>query len=126
LKPPSWSQLLTVAQAEVNATIVAQPKGLRTESQRLPVTYDTRPNATLIAEGVEADTLGLFVGESFPLSASGGIDLPAQIILFLANIWDAGDGNESNYREEVRATYLHELGHYLGLDEDELGARGLD
>ena len=24
------------------------------------------------------------------------------------------------FREEVRKTYLHELGHYLGLDEDDL------
>jgi len=30
------------------------------------------------------------------------------------------------YREEVRVTYLHELGHYLGWDEDDLTARGLD
>ena len=30
------------------------------------------------------------------------------------------------FREEVRLTYLHELGHYLGWDEDELTARGLD
>jgi predicted Zn-dependent protease with MMP-like domain len=30
------------------------------------------------------------------------------------------------FRDEVRLTYLHELGHYLGWDEDELAARGLD
>ena len=28
------------------------------------------------------------------------------------------------FREEVRITYLHELGHYLGLEEDEIEARG--
>ena len=27
--------------------------------------------------------------------------------------------------EEVRITYIHEFGHYLGLDESELEARGL-
>ena len=30
------------------------------------------------------------------------------------------------YREEVRITYLHELGHYLGWDEDEVAERGLE
>ena len=27
--------------------------------------------------------------------------------------------------EEVRITYIHEFGHYLGLDESELESRGL-
>jgi predicted Zn-dependent protease with MMP-like domain len=26
----------------------------------------------------------------------------------------------------VRVTYLHELGHFLGWDEEDLAARGLD
>jgi len=30
------------------------------------------------------------------------------------------------FREEVERTYLHELGHYLGWDEDDVAARGLD
>ncbi len=34
--------------------------------------------------------------------------------------------DEQVYRAEVRTTYLHELGHYLGLDEDELTQRGLE
>jgi predicted Zn-dependent protease with MMP-like domain len=29
------------------------------------------------------------------------------------------------YREEIRATFPHEPGHYLGLDEGDLEARGL-
>ncbi|MGO9588036.1 MAG: metallopeptidase family protein [Limisphaerales bacterium] len=26
----------------------------------------------------------------------------------------------------MRTTFLHELGHYLGLDEDEIAGRGLE
>ena len=52
--------------------------------------------------------------------------MPPQIILYLENIWDYSDGNLTSYRREVRQTYLHELGHYFGWDEDELTARGLD
>ena len=52
--------------------------------------------------------------------------LPPQIILFLENIWGVAEANEKLFREEVRTTFLHELGHYLGLDEDELTERGLE
>jgi predicted Zn-dependent protease with MMP-like domain len=51
--------------------------------------------------------------------------MPPQILLFYENLWDFAGGEEETYREEVRITYLHELGHYLGLDEDELDERGL-
>jgi predicted Zn-dependent protease with MMP-like domain len=56
----------------------------------------------------------------------GGIPLPPQILLFLENIRDYAEGDESLYRDEVRLTYLHELGHYLGWDEDEVARRGLE
>jgi predicted Zn-dependent protease with MMP-like domain len=52
--------------------------------------------------------------------------LPPQILLFLENIWDYAGGDTGLYRDEVRITYYHELGHYLGWDEDELSRRGLD
>jgi hypothetical protein len=39
--------------------------------------------------------------------------------------WFAEHDREE-YREEVRTTYLHELGHYLGLDEEALAERDLD
>jgi len=35
--------------------------------------------------------------------------LPAQILLFLENIWDYAEDDETTYRDEVRVTYLHEL-----------------
>ena len=40
-------------------------------------------------------------------------------------IWDFTDGDVSEFREEVKVTLLHELGHYLGLDEDEVEELGL-
>jgi predicted Zn-dependent protease with MMP-like domain len=44
----------------------------------------------------------------------------------LENLRDFAEGDEVIFREEVRTTFLHELGHYLGLDEDELTERGLE
>lgn len=119
-----WKKLQALALAEVEATLAALPKPLREPAAQLPVTFEHTPNAGLRADGIEADTLGLFCGPDFTDEAHA--TLPPQIILFLDNIWDAADGEEEFFREEVRTTYLHELGHYLGLDEDELADRGLE
>ena len=123
---PRWNHLNALAQAEINATLGALPKPLRARACQLPVTCEARPNAALVADGVEEDTLGLFVGEAFPDSESGALQLPAQIILFLENVWELAEEDEVIYREEIRTTLLHELGHYLGLDEIDLEERGLD
>jgi predicted Zn-dependent protease with MMP-like domain len=48
-----------------------------------------------------------------------------RIRLFLDNLWDDCNGDLQTYRDEVRITFLHELGHYLGLDEDQVAERGL-
>jgi predicted Zn-dependent protease with MMP-like domain len=52
--------------------------------------------------------------------------MPRRIILFLDNILEQADGDPAAFRAEVRDTLLHELGHYLGLDEDDLIDRGLE
>jgi predicted Zn-dependent protease with MMP-like domain len=36
------------------------------------------------------------------------------------------DADEEGFREEVRVTFLHELGHYIGFNEDDLEQRGLE
>jgi predicted Zn-dependent protease with MMP-like domain len=119
-----WKRLCAVAAAEIGATLAALPGPLRERAETLPVTFERRPNAGLQADGIEVDTLGLFVGAE--LAEEGNIPLPSQIFLFLENVWDFAGGDEVIFREEVRTTFLHELGHYLGLDEDELTERGLD
>jgi len=44
----------------------------------------------------------------------------------LRNIWECAEEEEHDYRDEVGTTFLHELGHYLGWDEDEVAERGLE
>lgn len=121
-----WKRLLHLAQAEVRATLAGLPADLRRRASELPVTYQPLPNAALLADGVEMDTLGLFIGEAFPDGESGTAQLPPQIMLFLENLWNFAEGDEKIYREEIRTTLLHELGHYLGLDEGDLKERGLE
>jgi predicted Zn-dependent protease with MMP-like domain len=120
----NWKKLCAAALAEVEVTVSALPKPLRERAEKLPVTFERQPNADLQADGIEPDTLGLFAGSEF--ADEGNVPLPPQIILFLENLWDFAEGDEVIFREEVRTTFLHELGHYLGLDEDEIAGRGLE
>jgi predicted Zn-dependent protease with MMP-like domain len=121
-----WQKHHALAREEVQTTLAALPAPLRERAQALPVTFEHHPNAALRRDGIEADTLGLFVGPEFGEEETTTVPLPPQIILYLANLWDLAEGDEEVFRDEVHTTYLHELGHYLGLNEDDLFDRGLD
>ena len=119
-----WKKLSALAAHEVEATLAELPAPLRERAGKLPVTFERVPNAGLQSDGIAPDTLGLFVGPEF--SEEDAVPMPPQIMLFLENLWDFAEGDEEIFREEVHTTLLHELGHYLGLDEDDLFDRGLD
>ena len=68
--------------------------------------------------------LGLFAGAEFADEEMN--PMPAQIVLFLENVLEFAEGDEKTFCEEVRTTFLHELGHYFGLDENDLAGRGLE
>lgn len=119
----SWNWLVNVACAEVEATMASLPADLRAAAGEVPVICEPVPGPALLEEGWDEDLLGLFVGD--PVGTSEPAPIPRQIVLFLENLWDFAEADEVIYREEVRITYIHEFGHYLGLDEDELEARGL-
>ena len=121
-----WDRLLELAEFEVGRTLKKLPPRLRTRADDLPVTYERAPNKALVEDHIEPDTLGLFVGNAYPDPSDSQDCIPPQIILFLENILDVADNDEAEFRREVRRTYLHELGHYLGLEEDDLEERGLE
>ncbi len=123
--PGNWKHLLRIAQEEVATTLESLPCELLDRARQVPVTFEPMPSAELVADGIEPDTLGLFDGEAYPDELTGG-PLPAHITLYLENLWSYAGADEEIYREELRTTFLHELGHYLGLDEDDLEQRGLD
>jgi predicted Zn-dependent protease with MMP-like domain len=119
-----WGKLCEMATLEVETTLLALPEPLRERAEKLPITFERAPNAELQADGIEADTLGLFCGAEFVEEEH--IPSPPQIILFLENLSDFAGNDENVFRTEIRTTFLHELGHYLGLDEADLTARGLE
>ena len=122
----TFARLLPIAREVVTAAQKRLPPAVREPALAVPVTYEPFPNEAILAEGWEPDILGLFVGHEHLGELEEAQPLPPQILLFLENIWDMAEGDETVYRDEVRLTYLHELGHYLGWDEDEVARRGLE
>ena len=125
MEPALFDRLLPIATAEVQNAIAELPENLREAAQAIATTFESKPNAGFIADGIEVDTLGLFLGEAMADPPSSHPQ-PTQIILFLENLWEFSGTDEPVFREEARITYLHELGHYFGFDEDDLEERGMD
>jgi predicted Zn-dependent protease with MMP-like domain len=64
--------------------------------------------------------LGIFHG--VPLTRKSVFDLtagPDHIVLYQKNI-EAVCSTETEVREQIRLTLMHELGHYFGMDENQL------
>ncbi|MBE2179936.1 MAG: metallopeptidase family protein [Chthoniobacterales bacterium] len=101
------------------------PEDLRKAAEEVPVCIEDYPDDDLTADGLAPDILGLFVG-SPRHQHDHDPGPPPQILLFLGNILEEADEVGTTFEEEVGRTYLHELGHYLGLDEDALAERDLD
>lgn len=121
-----FAHLTELAAKTVQNTQNKFPKEILTHAQAVPVHYETYPSDDVLAEGFEPDILGLFTGSEHGMELSHDNPAPPQILLYLENLWDFAEGDSTLFREEVRITYLHELGHYFGWDEDELAERGLD
>jgi predicted Zn-dependent protease with MMP-like domain len=101
------------------------PEDFRKHLDRVAVTVETIPSDSILLETsppLDPELLGLFVGVALPdrTSFSPGGELPPRILLFQRNLERyAADADE--LRDEIAVTLYHELGHYLGLDEEELG-----
>ena len=119
------AKLLRLAEAEVQRTLERLPEQVSEAAGECLLSYEEISEALEEEEGLPEDLLGLFEGCSRmdPLPA-GPEDMP-RIRLFLDNLWEYSGEDERVFRREVRVTYLHELGHYLGWGEDEVAALGL-
>lgn len=71
------------------------------------------------------ELLGYFSGNTLTDRSADGVAIPATIVLFRRNLERIAQDRE-HVVDEVRITVLHEIGHFLGLDEEDLEARGLD
>lgn len=96
------------------------------ESLPLPIRQEAACCAIeLSLQSDDNDLLGLFEGNSLLDPSPQSVGEFPRITLFLAALWDSAEGEAAEFREEVKTTLLHELGHFLGLDEEAVEALGL-
>lgn len=120
------ARLTQIAAHAVGAAQRQLPPEIRPLARGVAVHYERTPAPDVLAEGFEPDILGLFSGTPHGAELRDDNPAPPQILLYLDSLWEYAGEEEGVFREEVRTTYLHELGHYLGWDEDDVAARGLD
>jgi predicted Zn-dependent protease with MMP-like domain len=112
----------------VNAAIDEIPAEIRDEMKGLTIIVDDLPaEDDLLEENPPLDpcALGLYVGVPLPERQIG--DPPRQpdtVFIYQRNL-ERFCGDEEALRQEIRITLLHEVGHYLGYDEQDLEERGL-
>jgi predicted Zn-dependent protease with MMP-like domain len=128
-----WPIPLTDAMIEavVEQSLRDMHPSIRTYLQQIPILLEEVPSDDVLFDFEEppspAELLGFFSGYSL---ADRSIDnpwsnLPAAIVLFRRNL-ERYATDRDHLIEELRVTVLHEVGHFLGLDEDDLERRGLD
>ena len=114
--------------ALVESSLLELPAEVRKHLEELPVLVESHPERELLRAEmppISPDVLGLFVGRH--LLERTHSDLPGPpgaIYLFRRNLLRACADREELARE-VRITVQHEVGHLLGLDEDDLERWGL-
>lgn len=113
----------------VDAQIETVPEQIREVLANVPIILEKRPSMDLLfSENPPMDPtlLGIFEGIPYPDSGPSTIvTTPTRIVLFTENIWLVANDRET-LEEEIWVTLKHEIGHFLGLDEDDLAERGLD
>ncbi len=105
------------------------PQQVRDYLKNVAVTVEDVPPMERLQQSdppLSPGSLGLYEGT--PPSLAEGTDpwghFPSCITLFRKNI-EISCATEEELRDLVSTTLLHEVGHYLGLDEEDLDERGL-
>jgi predicted Zn-dependent protease with MMP-like domain len=120
----------TVFEEQIERARASLPDEFIRRLDEVAVTVETLPSEEILREEdppMDPELFGLFVG--VPLTGrstfSPGGDLPPRILLFQRNLERCFPEPEELVRQ-IALTLYHELGHYLGMDEDELAAIDLD
>jgi predicted Zn-dependent protease with MMP-like domain len=106
----------------VEEVLDSLPEEFRSRIRNVAVLVEELPpNQPLLQPGQPRHLLlGLFHG--VPMTKKSTFDLPTgpdYVVLYQKNI-EAICSSEAEVREQIRRTVIHELGHYFGMDEDQL------
>jgi predicted Zn-dependent protease with MMP-like domain len=102
------------------------PRSIRDYVEGVPVLVEEFPSTELVSnENVSPQILGIFIGvprtEASVSQPHTDLD---RVILFKRNL-ERMCRNEGELIEQIQITVKHEIGHYLGLSEDDLERLGL-
>lgn len=120
-----FERLESIARRVVRDCLASLPPVIREEAVACPIEFAEMDVLLDLEPDLDPDLLGLFEGNARCDPEPALPDEMPRIRLFLDNLWHDCDGDLQTYRDEVRITLLHELGHYLGLDEEQVAALGL-
>lgn len=110
---------------EVEATLGTLPPEFRERLGPVAILVELRPSRDLVEDGFDPRLLGLFDGAtSAELESADAPATVTRIVIYSHNHASAFE-DEASLREEVRVTVLHEVGHFFGLDEEDLDDLGL-
>ena len=102
------------------------PRSLRETAEGIPVLIEDAPSEELLERfDLSPQTLGVFLGtprtEAHVTDQPGDLD---RIVIFKKNLEKACQDQEE-LLAQIKITVSHELGHYLGLSEEDLERLGL-
>ena len=110
----------------LDKVLASLPRVIREAVLEVPVLAEPKP-AREVAEhepAINPEVLGLFVGTPVGQKLRGGSGYGDVVLLFQKNLERAGRSRQE-VSKEIKITLLHEYGHYLGFDEEELEHLGL-
>lgn len=111
---------------EVEATLAELPPAISERLGAVAILIEPRPSRAAVKEGVDPRLLGLFEGAtSEELSGADAPLTATRIQIFSHNLASAFQ-DEAALRDEVRITVLHEIGHFFGLEEEDMERLGLE
>ncbi len=87
--------------------------------ENVVIAVEDRPDPELLEELGADDLLGVYMGVPLTERQAGGAYMPDQILLFRKPLLEVC-GNLQELRTQIRITVVHEVGHFFGLNEQEI------
>jgi predicted Zn-dependent protease with MMP-like domain len=122
LSPGAFDEAVERALAEIPPVVRRYLANVPITVEELPSDEDLRASDPPLSPSI----LGLFRGAAYGEKGSDPWShLPSSIVLYQRNL-ERFARDRAELAEQIGVTLVHEVGHFLGLDEEELYDRGLD